>query len=150
MTVEMTATTIETRKQGRMGAARNGPIPGASMKRMVTISTRRERRTPAHLRAKRLLAACGLAALMALGGTASAQSRQGGHPFPGRDAAQRMPAPDDARRMPPRRVDDRRDARDEGRGGAHMSPEERRQLREDIGQHGREIYRDRERGRGRR
>jgi hypothetical protein len=41
--------------------------------------------------------------------------------------------------MPPAR--DFRDAQDPRRG--HMSPEERRQLRRDIGDHGRDVYRDR-------
>ncbi|OGA28207.1 MAG: hypothetical protein A3I01_02025 [Betaproteobacteria bacterium RIFCSPLOWO2_02_FULL_65_24] len=67
-------------------------------------------------------------------------------------SGRRFPPPDQGRPMMPppgKQVDDRRDERQ--RGGPppqwqRMSPEERRQLREDIGQHGRDIYRDKGRG----
>ncbi len=53
------------------------------------------------------------------------------------------PPPGYGRPMAPSKQDDRRFENDRQRGGnmERMSPEERRQLREDIGQHGREIYR---------
>jgi hypothetical protein len=44
-------------------------------------------------------------------------------------------------REPMRDFRDNRDAQDPRRG--QLSPEERRQLRRDIGDHGRDVYRDR-------
>jgi hypothetical protein len=44
--------------------------------------------------------------------------------------------------MPPPQRDFRGDAQDPRRGG-QLTPEERRQLRRDIGDHGRDVYRDR-------
>jgi hypothetical protein len=61
-------------------------------------------------------------------------------------SGRRFPPPEQGRpAMPPpgKQVDDRRNERDRGgQNWQRMSPEERRQLREDIGQHGREIYRE--------
>jgi hypothetical protein len=72
-------------------------------------------------------------------------------PADAQDRDRRQPSREQARPMPPPGKQferaERRDDRE--KGGDRLSPEERRKLREDINQHGREIYRDRERGRGR-
>jgi hypothetical protein len=58
------------------------------------------------------------------------------------------PPPGQGRPMPPSKQDERRYEHERQRGAQweRMSPEERRQLREDIGHHGREIYRGGEKG----
>jgi hypothetical protein len=91
---------------------------------------------------KRFLAALGLAALTLTTAPAEAQQRD-----------RRGPPPENARPMPPPGRPSQLDRREErerppaDRGQDRLSPEERRKLREDINQHGREIYRDREQGR---
>ena len=87
---------------------------------------------------KRLVIMVGIAALLA-GASPSHAQPQG--PGGGRRMDQPMrPMPPPQRdQMPPAR--DFRDAQDPRRG--QMSPEERRQLRRDIGDHGRDVYRDR-------
>lgn len=94
---------------------------------------------------KRFLAGMGSVALLStlMFATAPAEAQQ---------RLRRQPPPEHARPMPPpgKQVYDRRDQRghfERERGPDRMSLEERRKLREDIGQHGREIYRDRRGGR---
>jgi hypothetical protein len=71
------------------------------------------------------------------------QAQQGQPPGP--RFARPGPAPVPARPAPPQQIP----ARDAGPHNAipqrdpHMSPEERRQLRRDVHDHGRDIYRDR-------
>lgn len=87
---------------------------------------------------KRIVAMIAIATLLAAAWPSYAQPGP-----PGRRAADKQsmrPAP------PPQREPPGRDARDREREQsrrASMSPEERQQLRRDIGDHGRDVYRDR-------
>lgn len=85
---------------------------------------------------KRVLVSCGMAMVLLASVPAAAQNDSGdrrvGQGSPAREARpQRIPA---------------RDAAAENRNAnrsMHMTPEQRRQLRRDIHDHGRDIYRDR-------
>jgi hypothetical protein len=81
---------------------------------------------------KRLLIMASIATLLATAWPGHAQQ-----PPPG--GGRRMDPP--ARPMPPPQREPARDAQDPRRG--QLSPEERRELRRDIGNHGRDVYRDR-------
>jgi len=94
---------------------------------------------------KRLVLIAGIAAALAAAVPAHAQPAPGpggggrGMEPPARPLPQPPPQRDP---MPPQRdFHGGRDAQDPRRG--HMSPEERRQLRRDIGDHGRDVYRGR-------
>lgn len=81
---------------------------------------------------KRLIQIAGI--LACLGSFSTVQAQPSG---------KQWPPPGYGRPMAPAKQDDRRFENERQRGShmERMSPEERRQLREDIGQHGREIYR---------
>ena len=88
---------------------------------------------------KRLLATLSIAVLAFMAAPADAQQRD-----------RRGQPPEHARPMPPpgkQPAQDRRAEREQERGSDRLSPEERRKLREDINNHGREIYRDKDRRR---
>jgi len=61
----------------------------------------------------------------------------------GMDRPTRQAPPPHQPQTPPRDFRNDRDAQDPRRG-QQLSPEERRQLRQDIGNHGRDVYRDRQ------
>jgi hypothetical protein len=90
---------------------------------------------------KRILVTAGLAAALAAAWPSAAQ--QG--PPPGRRAADR-PQPMRPQPPPPQQQQQRefpgREAQDPRRAG--MTPDERRQLRRDITDHGHDVYRDRQ------
>jgi hypothetical protein len=104
-------------------------------------------------------AAAGLAFTVTLGASLPAQARDGW-----REQMSIQAFPQQRWEMAERREERRRDldgAREERRREwqrernaerprERLSPEERRQLRRDIDDYGRDIYRERERGRGRR
>jgi len=69
-------------------------------------------------------------------------AQQGGGNRRGTDRPMRQAPPPQREQMPPRDFRNDRDAQDPRRG--QLSPEERRQLRRDIGDHGRDVYRDRQ------
>ena len=86
---------------------------------------------------KRLLIMAGIATLLAVAWPGHAQQQP---PGGGRRGMEQP-----ARPMPPQQPQPRdprhdRDAQDARRG--QLSPDERRQLRRDIGDHGRDVYRD--------
>ena len=90
---------------------------------------------------KRLVITAGIAMLLAAAWHAHAQP-----PGPGGGRRDMDPPTRPMQPMPPQREPARdfrgdRDAQDPRRG--QMSPEERRQLRRDIGDYGRDVYRDR-------
>jgi hypothetical protein len=89
---------------------------------------------------KRLLASLSIAVLAFMAAPADAQQRD-----------RRGEPPEHARPMPPpgKPLQDRRAdrEREQERGSDRLTPEERRKLREDINNHGREIYRDKDRRR---
>ncbi|MGH8680858.1 MAG: hypothetical protein ACREVS_19005 [Burkholderiales bacterium] len=85
---------------------------------------------------KRIILIAGLAAALAAAGPALAQSGT-----QGRRATDRPPPTQPM--PPPARPADMRGERDkETPRGATMTPDERRDLRRDIRDHGREVYRD--------
>lgn len=86
---------------------------------------------------KRILVSVGLVAALAAAWPSAAQ-----HPPPGRRGADRPQQPLPMRPPPPpQREVPGREAQDPRR--ATMTPDERRQLRRDITDHGRDVYRDR-------
>ena len=92
---------------------------------------------------KRILVTAGLAAALAAAWPSAAQ--QG--PPPGRRAADRPQQPMPMRPLPPPQREfpqqfPGREAQDPRRAG--MTPDERQQLRRDITDHGRDVYRDRQ------
>ena len=92
---------------------------------------------------KRILVTAGLAAALAAAWPSAGQ--QG--PPPGRRAADRPQQPMPMRPLPPPQREfpqqfPGREANDPRRAG--MTPDERRQLRRDITDHGRDVYRDRQ------
>jgi hypothetical protein len=95
---------------------------------------------------KRFIAALAqMALLAALLGTGQVFAQGYGRPgFPGKGPG---PGPQP---MPAKQMDRERGGPPPGRPAERMSPEERRDLRRDIEQHGREIYPDPRRGPGRR
>ncbi|MEW5891101.1 MAG: hypothetical protein AB1768_19155 [Pseudomonadota bacterium] len=107
----------------------------------------------------RFLAAAGIAFTLILGASLPVQARDGWREpmriqaFPQQrwEMAERR---EEWRREPDAAREERRREwqreRDAERPRERLSPEERRQLRRDIDDYGRDIYRERERGRGRR
>ena len=88
---------------------------------------------------KRLVIMAGIAALLAGAWPSHAQPQDPGGGRRSMDQPMRpMPPP---QREPMRDSRGERDAQDPRRG--QLSPEERRQLRRDIGDHGRDVYRGR-------
>jgi len=90
---------------------------------------------------KRILVTAGLAGALAAAWPSAAQ--QG--PPPGRRAAERPQQPMPMRPAPPPPQPQQfpgREAQDPRRAG--MTPDERQQLRRDITDHGRDVYRDRQ------
>jgi hypothetical protein len=91
---------------------------------------------------KRILVTAGLAAALAAAWPSAAQ--QG--PPPGRRAADRpqpmRPQPPPPQQQQQQREFPGREAQDPRRAG--MTPDERRQLRRDITDHGHDVYRDRQ------
>jgi hypothetical protein len=89
---------------------------------------------------KRLLIMASIATLLTAAWPAHAQQPPAGGRR-GMDQPMRPMPPPQRDQMPPRDFRGDRDAQDPRRG--QLSPEERRQLRRDIGDHGRDVYRDR-------
>lgn len=89
---------------------------------------------------RRMAVLATLALLLAAAWPAAAQPGPG----PGRGRGMERPLPQRPMGPPPERGWQRPDGDGMHRRG--MSPEEREQLRRDIGQHGRDIYRDPRRG----
>ena len=90
---------------------------------------------------KRLLIMASIATLLMSAVPCYAQ--QGGGNRRGMDRPMRQaPPPPQREQMPPRDIRNDRGAQDPRRG--QLSPEERQQLRRDIGDHGRDVYRDRQ------
>ncbi len=87
---------------------------------------------------KRLVIMAGIAVLLSAAWPGYAQPGPGGGRR-GADGPVRPLPPPQREQLPPR--DFRGDPQDPRRG--QLSPEERRQLRRDIGDHGRDVYRDR-------
>ena len=85
---------------------------------------------------KRIILIAGLAATLAAVSPAFAQSGA-----QGRRATERPPPPP-AQPLPPARPADLRERDKETPRRATMTPDERRDLRRDIRDHGREVYRD--------
>ncbi len=83
----------------------------------------------------------GIAVLLAAAGSGHAQPGPGGGRR-GMDGPARPMPPPQRDQLPARDFRGDRDAQDPRRSG-QLSPEERRQLRRDIGDHGRDVYRDR-------
>jgi len=69
-------------------------------------------------------------------------AQQGGGNRRGMDRPMRQAPPPQREQMPPRDFGNNHGAQDPRRG--QLSPEERRQLRRDISDHGRDVYRDRQ------
>lgn len=90
---------------------------------------------------KRLLMMASIATLLVSAVPGYAQQGGGGGRR-GMDRPMRQAPPPQREQMPPRDSRNDRDAQDPRRG--QLSPEERRQLRRDIGDHGRDVYRDRQ------
>jgi len=92
---------------------------------------------------KRLVIMAGIAALLAGAWPSHAQPQgPGGGRRMDPPARPMPPMPPQRDQQPMRDPRGDRDAHDPRRG-QHLSPEERRQLRRDIGDHGRDVYRDR-------
>jgi hypothetical protein len=83
---------------------------------------------------KRMMMIVGLAAALAAGGSALAQGGSQGRPTIDRSPPAQPP--------PPSRPADLRERDKAPPRGATMTPDERRDLRRDIRDHGREVYRD--------
>jgi hypothetical protein len=90
---------------------------------------------------KRLLIMASIATLLVSAVPSYAQQQGGGGGRRGMDRPPMRQAPPPQQPQMPQR-DFRNDAQDPRRG--QLSPEERRQLRRDIGDHGRDVYRDRQ------
>ncbi|MGE5792238.1 MAG: hypothetical protein ACM36B_06085 [Bacteroidota bacterium] len=90
---------------------------------------------------KRLLIMASMATLLATAWPGHAQQPPPGGGRRGMEPPMRPMPPPQREQMPPRDFRGDRDGQDPRRG--HLSPEERRQLRRDIGDHGRDVYRDR-------
>ena len=91
---------------------------------------------------KRLLIMASIATLLAGAWPSHAPPQgPGGGGRRGMDQPMRPMPPPQRDQMPPRDFRGDRDAQDPRRG--QLTPEERRQLRRDIGDHGRDVYRDR-------
>jgi hypothetical protein len=90
---------------------------------------------------KRLLLMAGIAALLAAAVPGHAQPPGPGGGRRGMEPPMRPMPPTQRDQMPPRDFRGGREAPDPRRG--QMSPEERRQLRRDISDHGRDVYPDR-------
>jgi hypothetical protein len=91
---------------------------------------------------KRLLIIAGIATLLAAAWPGHAQQQPPGGGRRGMEPPMRPMPPPQRDQMPMRDFRGDRDAQDPRRGG-QLSPEERRQLRRDIGDHGRDVYPDR-------
>jgi hypothetical protein len=89
---------------------------------------------------KRLLIMASIVTLLTAAWPGHAQQSPGGNRR-GLDQPTRPMPPPQRDQMPPRDFRGDRDAHDSRRG--HLSPEERRELRRDIDNHGRDVYRDR-------
>jgi hypothetical protein len=89
---------------------------------------------------KRLLIMASIATLLM--SAAPGYAQQGGGNRRGMDRPMRQAPPPPQQQMPQRDFRNDRDAQDPRRG--QLSPEERRQLRRDISDHGRDVYRDRQ------
>ena len=87
---------------------------------------------------KRLVIMASIAALLAAASPGHAQPGQGGGHRGGDRGAR--PMPPQRPEPPPQDFRNDRQAQDPRRG--QLSPEERRQLRRDISDHGRDVYRD--------
>jgi hypothetical protein len=90
---------------------------------------------------KRLLIMATIATLLAPALPGYAQQGGGGGRR-GMDRPMRQAPPPPQQQMPQRDFRNDRGAQDPRRG--QLSPEERQQLRRDIGDHGRDVYRDRQ------
>jgi hypothetical protein len=90
---------------------------------------------------KRLLILASMATLLAAAWPGHAQQPPPGGGRRGMEPPMRPMPPPQREQLPPRDFRGDRDAHDPRRG--QLSPEERRQLRRDIGDHGRDVYRDR-------
>ena len=90
---------------------------------------------------KRLVIMAGIAALLAVAWPSHAQPQGPGGGRRMDQPMRPMPQMPPPQREPTRDFRGDRDGHDSRRG--QLSPEERRQLRRDIGDHGRDVYRDR-------
>lgn len=90
---------------------------------------------------RRAVAVLGMAAMLALSWPAAAQP-PGGRPFKGPPEGERPRGPEG---MPHRHARDGGEREQRWERHRRLSPEERRALRRDISEHGRELYRPRER-----
>ena len=91
---------------------------------------------------RRLLIMASVAMLLVSALPGYAQQGGGGRRGMDRPLRQAPPPQREQQQMPPRDFRNDRDAQDPRRG--QLSPEERRQLRRDISDHGRDVYRDRQ------
>jgi hypothetical protein len=86
---------------------------------------------------KRIILIAGLAVFLAAASPAFAQSGS-----QGRSATERLPPTQPTQPLPPSRPADLRQGDKQTPRPAPMTPDERRDLRRDIRDHGREVYRD--------